>query len=114
VKAQGIYGLSGNFTITGAEIKDVEVLPIKSTYNKGAAITVTWTPSGFPDDAVATIVLRRITSSGALLEAKTLCTKRVNLGSAACAIPADQTAGLHNIKVKALGVYDLSRRFNIQ
>ncbi len=114
VKAQGIYGLSGNFTITSAEIKDVEVLPIKSTYNKGAAITVTWTPSGFPDDAIATIVLRRITSSGALLEAKTLCTKRVNLGSAACTIPVDQTAGLHDIKVKALGVYDLSRRFNVQ
>ena|GEM_PF-2892245 len=114
VKAQGIYGLSGKFTITSAEIKDVEVLPIKSTYNKGVSITVTWTPSGFADDVIATIVLRRITSSGGLLEANTLCKKRVNLGSAACTIPVDQTSGLHDIKVKAQGVYDLSRRFNVQ
>jgi hypothetical protein len=118
-KAEGIYVLTKRFTIGDPEIKILKLLPVdKSTFKSGDTIKIQWEAKGISE--TMRVVLRRITSSGILIEDTTIGYKDpvLNDNTVVYQMPytirSTDKAGLYNIKVKAQGVYDLTRRFNVQ
>ncbi len=118
-KAEGIYDLTKRFTLGNPEINILKLLPVdKSTFTSGDTIKVQWEAKGISE--TMRVVLRRITSSGILIEDKTIGYQDpvLNDNTAVYQMPytikSTDATGLYNIKVKAQGVYDLTRNFNIQ